>query len=93
MASKNDERTQLPPGTSADGRALQKGPPGSEPGHGRGGKGHSIQGEHQDAKGGPFGANQGGASRGATRLEPSHARNNDHHINKHASNKQRNPKK
>jgi len=35
-------------------------------------RGSSIQGERQDAKGGPAGANQGGAPRGASRLEPSH---------------------
>lgn len=35
-------------------------------------RGSSIQGERQDAKGGPQGANQGGASRGSSRLEPSH---------------------
>jgi len=35
-------------------------------------RGASIQGERQDAKGGPAGANQGGAPRGASRLEPSH---------------------
>jgi len=91
MSAKND-KTQIPPNTPADGRVMQKGPPGSEPGHTGGGKGHSIQGEHQDAKGGPFGANQGGASRGSSRLEPSHARN-DHHESKHATNKKRNEKK
>ena len=38
------------------------------------GRGESIQGPHQDAKGGNAGANQGGASRGSSRLEPSHRR-------------------
>lgn len=35
-------------------------------------RGSSIQGELQSAKGGPQGANQGGASRGGSRVEPSH---------------------
>lgn len=35
-------------------------------------RGSSIQGERQNAKGGPAGANQGGASRGGSRVEPSH---------------------
>ncbi|MBC7771024.1 MAG: hypothetical protein H7210_00880 [Pyrinomonadaceae bacterium] len=35
-------------------------------------RGSSIQGEQQNAKGGPAGANQGGASRGGSRVEPSH---------------------
>lgn len=35
-------------------------------------RGSSIQGERQDAKGGPAGANQGGAPRGGSRIEPSH---------------------
>ena len=35
-------------------------------------RGASMQGERQDAKGGPAGANQGGAPRGGSRLEPSH---------------------
>lgn len=37
-------------------------------------RGSSIQGELKSAKGGPAGANQGGASRGGSRVEPSHAR-------------------
>lgn len=37
-------------------------------------RGSSIQGERQAAKGGPAGANQGGASRGSSRLEPSHVK-------------------
>jgi hypothetical protein len=86
MTSRKDDRTKLDPNTPTDGRALQEqnGP--------KGGRGNSIQGEHQDAKGGPAGANQGGASRGTSRLEPSHARKN-HHESKHATNKQRNEKK
>ncbi len=86
MTSKNDDRTQLPPNTPTDGRALQQSGP-------QGGRGNSIQGEHQDAKGGPAGANQGGASRGTSRLEPSHTQRNDHHTSKHATNRQRNEKK
>lgn len=35
-------------------------------------RGASMQGERQNAKGGPAGANQGGASRGGSRVEPSH---------------------
>lgn len=35
-------------------------------------RGSSLQGERQDAKGGPAGANQGGAPRGGSRVEPSH---------------------
>lgn len=35
-------------------------------------RGASVQGEMQSAKGGPQGANQGGASRGGSRVEPSH---------------------
>jgi hypothetical protein len=35
-------------------------------------RGSSVQGERQGAKGGPAGANQGGASRGGSRVEPSH---------------------
>ena len=31
-----------------------------------------MQGERQDAKGGPAGATQGGAPRGGSRIEPSH---------------------
>lgn len=37
-------------------------------------RGASIQGERQNAKGGPAGANQGGAPRGSSRLDPSHQR-------------------
>jgi len=37
-------------------------------------RGSSNQGEKQDAKGGPAGANQGGAPRGGSRVEPSHQR-------------------
>ena len=35
-------------------------------------RGASLQGERQNAKGGPAGANQGGAPRGGSRVEPSH---------------------
>jgi len=35
-------------------------------------RGASMQGERQNAKGGPAGANQGGAPRGGSRVEPSH---------------------
>ena len=35
-------------------------------------RGSSMQGELQNAKGGPAGANQGGAPRGGSRIEPSH---------------------
>jgi hypothetical protein len=35
-------------------------------------RGASVQGERQSAKGGPAGANQGGAPRGGSRIEPSH---------------------
>lgn len=35
-------------------------------------RGASTQGPRQDAKGAPQGANQGGAPRGTSRLEPSH---------------------
>lgn len=40
-------------------------------------RGSSIQGEHQGSKGGPAGANQGGAPRGSSRLEPSHQKRQD----------------
>jgi hypothetical protein len=51
------------------GRQLQ----GGQPRGNEAGRGSSMQGEHQDARGGGAGANQGGASRGASRMEPSHA--------------------
>jgi hypothetical protein len=35
-------------------------------------RGSSVQGERQNAKGGPAGASQGGAPRGGSRVEPSH---------------------
>lgn len=35
-------------------------------------RGSSLQGPGQSAKGGPAGANQGGAPRGGSRVEPSH---------------------
>jgi len=38
------------------------------------GRGSSVQGPMQDAKGGPQGASQGGAPRGGSRVEPSHIR-------------------
>lgn len=50
-------------------RQVQGGPPNA----GHGGRGSSEQGPKQDARGGPAGASQGGASRGSSRLEPSHA--------------------
>lgn len=40
-------------------------------------RGSSIQGELQSSKGGPAGANQGGAPRGSSRLEPSHQKRQD----------------
>jgi|GEM_PF-3351697 len=46
---------------------------GGIPDAGRPGRGSSIQGPKQDAKGGPQGASQGGANRGGSRVEPSHA--------------------
>jgi hypothetical protein len=51
------------------GRAIEGGIPEA----GRPGRGSSIQGPRQDAKGGHQGANQGGANRGGSRVEPSHA--------------------
>lgn len=54
-----------PKGTT--GRQVQHGLPDRE-----GSRGHSIQGPKQDARGGPDGANQGGAPRGGSRVEPSH---------------------
>jgi hypothetical protein len=56
--------------TTGRGRRIEGGLPEA----GRPGRGSSVQGERQDAKGGPQGANQGGASRGGSRVEPSHAR-------------------
>ena len=53
----------------AHGRAVEGGVP--DPTHP--GRGSSIQGPKQDAKGGHQGANQGGANRGGSRNEPSHA--------------------
>ncbi|HZW06743.1 MAG TPA: hypothetical protein VFF65_06440 [Phycisphaerales bacterium] len=50
------------------GRTEQGGPPH----HDEPGRGSSIQGPHQDAKGGHMGANQGGAPRGGSRADPSH---------------------
>ena len=55
-------------GARDGGREQQDGPPH----HDEPGRGSSIQGKHQDAKGGPMGANQGGAPRGGSRVEPSH---------------------
>lgn len=71
---------------------LEHGPSGAEPGHPGAGRGHSLQGELQKAKGGPQGANQGGAPRGTSRLEPSHIHGDKHFISKHASNLDRNKK-
>lgn len=56
-------------GARDGGRELQDGPPH----HDEPGRGSALQGEHQDARGGPMGANQGGAPRGGSRVEPSHA--------------------
>ena len=83
-AKSNDEDTDLaddlgpkaatrqgaePKMNNPGGRSTQGGIPGS----GDASRGSSIQGERQDAKGGPQGANQGGAPRGGSRIEPSHA--------------------
>lgn len=58
----------LPVNNRGDGRKIRPGEPaGREPG-----RGESVQGPRQDAKGGPQGANQGGAPRGGSRVEPSH---------------------
>ncbi len=70
MAGKETSKTSGNTPTNKSGRVTQGGPP--KPG--RGGRGASEQGPRQDAKGGPEGAGQGGSSRGANRLEPSHAR-------------------
>jgi len=56
-------------GGKSSGRQIQHGQPDTE-----GGRGQSKQGPKQDARGGPAGANQGGAPRGSSRLEPSHQR-------------------
>jgi len=58
------------------GRQLQSGQPAA----GEPGRGSSMQGEKQSAKGGPQGANQGGAPRGTSRLDPSHTRRNAEHY-------------
>jgi hypothetical protein len=63
-----DPKTSGLSGTES-GRAVQDGLPD----RGRPGRGSSNQGPKQDARGGPQGANQGGASRGGSRVEPSHA--------------------
>jgi hypothetical protein len=55
-------------GRRDSGEGEQNGPPH----HDEPGRGSSIHGKHQDAKGGPMGANQGGAPRGGSRVEPSH---------------------
>jgi len=70
MASKKSEgpvKSKAMTGNGA-GKGVQRGLPAK----GEPGRGSSIQGERQDAKGGPMGANQGGASRGGSRVEPSH---------------------
>lgn len=54
-------------GGEKSGRQIQ----GGQPHHS--GRGSAEQGPLQNAKGGPEGANQGGAPRGSSRLEPSHA--------------------
>lgn len=51
------------------GRVIEHGLPEAN----RPGRGSSLQGPRQDARGGHQGANQGGANRGGSRLEPSHA--------------------
>jgi hypothetical protein len=55
-------------GVSGSGRVVE----GGLPDRGRPGRGSSIQGPLQDAKGGHQGASQGGANRGGSRAEPSH---------------------
>jgi hypothetical protein len=54
-------------GGEHSGRQIQGGQPDDEKS-----RGASQQGPKQDARGGPAGASQGGAPRGASRLEPSH---------------------
>jgi hypothetical protein len=60
----------------SSGRQLQSGPPSGRATS----RGSSVQGEKQPARGGPEGANQGGAPRGASRLDPSHTRRNPEHY-------------
>ncbi|HYE62813.1 MAG TPA: hypothetical protein VD997_12525 [Phycisphaerales bacterium] len=62
----NDKVTRI---GGSGGRAIEGGIPEA----GRPGRGSALQGPRQDAKGGPEGANQGGAPRGGSRVEPSHA--------------------
>lgn len=53
---------------ASPGRVTQK-PPGRD----SSARGSSVQGELRPARGAPQGANQGGAPRGGSRVEPSHA--------------------
>lgn len=75
MAAKKPVRAKSPRGAASigrdaggnpDGRQLQGGQPKRTSG-----RGSSIQGEKQAARGGNAGANQGGAPRGVSRLESS----------------------
>lgn len=62
----NDVKSGTRPGAKGreEGRTTESRPEAS--------RGSSVQGGMQNAKGGPAGANQGGAPRGSSRLEPSH---------------------
>ena len=68
MPHEPSEKTSGDSGGQHSGRQFQHGKPDQG-----GGRGNSIQGEQQNARGGPQGANQGGAPRGTSRLDPSHA--------------------
>lgn len=61
--------TRTPAKTSSAGRRTQE-----QPGRSASARGASTQGELRKSKGGPAGANQGGAPRGGSRAEPSHTR-------------------
>src|SRR3954465_8576404 len=77
MAKKKQQQKSTKKVKKAGGRKAGRGGrqiEGGLPEAGRTGRGNSIQGERQDAKGGPQDANQGGASRGGSRIEPSHQR-------------------
>lgn len=67
LPAKGDKISGDTGGGKSSGRQIQGGQPDTE-----GSRGSSMQGPKQDAKGGPAGASQGGAPRGANRLEPSH---------------------
>jgi len=67
-STRNQSTKNEGPASTAGGRTSQGGVPGRDDQS----RGSSIQGERQDAKGGPQGANQGGAPRGGSRIEPSH---------------------